>query len=282
MAGIIFPPIVAPLSAVLGLLITWRRHQTRLAAGIIRAKDLFARSDVQFYLYVTPDDRELCASCRQAHGNAYLARTIEQEGCPTFASPCPSPETCQGIFIPFYARWLEANELVARLRASQPTASVRMTREQLVKLASVVRHLPAGDPDRPGLHLLSAFMQEHHNPEQAIRSYGAVLDQATDLHRALLISAYMRLSGLLARQGDPRKALQVITHFEKRYASGQEGAFRPTGKQRRALSIMKTYLYALIDSSAQVIPKPATIPSAPIQEHHQDLSHDEQAGGDRS
>lgn len=77
--------------------------------------------------------------------------------------------------------------------------------------------------------------------------------------QAILMSAYLRLAGVLARRGNPREAIQVIEHFEKRVARADAGAFTPTGKQRRALSMMKPYLYALIDQNAESLSKPATI-----------------------
>lgn len=259
MSLVIIPDTVPPLCIVLALLVTWREYKRRLEAGAITAKDLFNPSGIRLYVYVTPNDPEMCDSCRQAHGNAFLAGTVEQKGFAPLASPCTSPEKCLSVLIPLSGRWLEANEVIARLRSSRKNPSVPLTAEELLKLASVVQHLDAGDRDRPGLHLLSAFMQERNNPRQAIQSYGAVLDEATHLHEPLLVPAYMRLAGLLARRGDPRKALQVIAHFEKRYARADVGTFQPTGKQRRALSTMKSYLYSIAESSTEHASKPATI-----------------------
>ena len=72
------------------------------------------------------------------------------------------------------------------------------------------------------------------------------------------MKVYLRLAGVLARRGNPRKAM-LIEHFEKRVARADAGTFTPTGKQRRALSTMQPYLYALIDQNAENLSKPAMI-----------------------
>lgn len=257
--AIIIPTIVWPLGGILGLLLAWRHHRNKLQAGLITSVDLLNPSGIQWYLYAVPDDPDVCQSCRDAHGTVFLARTVTY---PNFTSPaarCVTPAKCLGVFMPFSTGWLEANDLVDRLRVAKEE-SRRLSPKELNRLVAIEWHSGAGKHDRAGIHLLSGFLQERALPLQAIRSYGAVLEQATlPRDQALLMSAYLRLAGVLARRGNPRKAIQVIEHFEKRVARADAGTFTPTGKQRRALETMKPYLYALIDREAENRSKPATI-----------------------
>jgi hypothetical protein len=259
MAMIIIPTIAWHLGGILGLLLAWRHHQQKLQAGLITPVDLLNPSGIQWYLYAVPDDPDVCSSCRDAHGTVFLARAVTHPGFTPPAARCSTHEKCLGVFLSFSNGWLEASDLVAQLRVAK-AESRRLSQNELNRLVAVEWQNDTGKLDRAGIHLLSGFLRERSLPLQAIRSYGAVLEQATlPRDQALLMSAYMRLAGLLARRGNPRKAIQVIEHFEKRVARADAGTFTPTGKQRRALSTMKPYLYALIDREAENHSKPATI-----------------------
>jgi hypothetical protein len=55
------------------------------------------------------------------------------------------------------------------------------------------------------------------------------------------------------------KALDVITHCEKRYAKADIRTLTLTGKQRRTLAAMKPYLYSITESNAMPMKKPAQL-----------------------
>lgn len=255
--GLIIPVILWPLVGILGLLFFWRQHRQKLTAGLISPMDICNPSGIHWYLYAVPDDADVCSSCRETTGTAFLARKVTHLSLAP--ALCHTPEKCFAVLIPFAGGWLESNDVMAQLR-EEKTGSRRLSQQELGKLTGVEWTCDVGNLDCPGLHLLSAFLQERKLPIQAIRSYGAVLDLAKlPRDQALLISAYMRLAGMLARSGNPKKAVQVIEHFEKRVARADAGTFTPTGKQRRVLSTMKPYLYSLIDQDMEKVSKPATV-----------------------
>jgi len=259
MPMIIIPTLAWHFGGILGLLLAWRHHRQKLQAGLITPVDLLNPSGIYWYLYVVPDDPDVCSSCRDAHGTIFLAHAVTHPGFTPPAARCSTHEKCLGVFLSFSNGWLEANDLVAKLRAAK-AESRRLSQNELNQLVAIEWQNEVGQLDRAGIHLLSGFLRERSLPLQAIRSYGAVLEQATlPRDQSLLMSAYMRLAGLLARRGNPRKAIQVIEHFEKRVARADAGTFTPTGKQRRALSTMKPYLYALVDQGTDSRSKPATI-----------------------
>jgi hypothetical protein len=259
MNTIIVPSIAWLLGGILCLLLLWRHHRHKLQAGLITPVDLLNPSSVRWYLYAVPDDPDVCSSCRDTHGTAFLARAVARKDFASPAAQCPTPDKCLGVFMPFSDGWLEANDLLAQLRMAK-AESRRVSPVEINKLLAIEWQTDALKLDCTKIHLLSGFLQERSLPMQAIRSYGAVLERTTPPRdQALLMPAYMRLAGVLARRGNPREAIRVIEHFEKRVARADAGTFTPTGKQRRALSTMKPYLYALIDDAADNHPKPATI-----------------------
>jgi hypothetical protein len=247
------------LGGILCLLLLWRQHQRKVESGLIAPVDLLNPSGIRWYLYAIPDDLDVCSSCREANGTAFLARAAARKDFVSPAAQCTTPDKCLGLFMPFSDRWPEADDLLAQLKTGK-AESRRLAPAELSKLLAVEWQPDALKFDGANIHLLSGFLQESSLPLQAIRSYGAVLERATlPRDKALLMPAYIRLTGVLARRGNPREAIRVIEHFEKRVARAEAGTFTPTGKQRRALSTMKPYLYALIDDAADKQQKPATI-----------------------
>jgi hypothetical protein len=259
MEWIIIPGIVWHLGGILGLLVAWRHHEYKLKVGLISPVDLLNPSGIRWYLYAVPADSEVCSFCREAHGTAFLGGAVTRPGFTPLACPCTTPDKCFGMLLAFSGGWLEANDLMAQLRAAK-TERRRLAPDELNRLIGSEWEPDGGKLDRTEVHLLSGYLRECSHPLQAIRSYGAALEQATlPRDQALLMSVYLRLAGVLARRGNPREAIQVIEHFEKRVARADAGTFTPTGKQRRALSTMKPYLYALIHQHADNLSKPATI-----------------------
>lgn len=136
MESIIIPGIVWHLGGILGLLVAWRHHQYQLKVGLIAPGDLLNPSGIQWYLYAVSADSEVCSSCREAHGTAFLARAVARPGFTPLARPCPTPEKCCGVLLAFSGGWLEANDLMAQLRAAK-TERRRLSPEELNRLLAI-------------------------------------------------------------------------------------------------------------------------------------------------
>ena len=78
MDTIIIPGIVPPLCAILGLLLIWRHHQTRVSVGLSQAVDIFNPSGIRMYLYATPEN-ETCSSCKKSQWTVFLPTRIRQK-----------------------------------------------------------------------------------------------------------------------------------------------------------------------------------------------------------
>lgn len=173
-------------------------------------------------------------------------------------SPCSTPDRCGGVLIAFTGGWRQAVGILKDLKASEHQ-KLRLSPQELKQFADAEWRGTVANRDRAGVHLLSGFLAECHFPTEAIRSYGAVLEQALLPHdEAVVMAAYLRLTSLLARGNKPREALHVIEHFEKRVARAEPGTFTPRGKQRQSLVTMKPYLYSLVDADSD-ISKPASV-----------------------
>lgn len=259
MDTIIIPGIVPPLCAILGLLLIWRHHQNRVSVGLSQAVDIFNPSGILMYLYATPEN-DTCSSCKKSQWTVFLPQRIRQKDFSPLEAPCNSPEKCNGVLIGFFGGWLEANDIIRRAQALGKDGRLQLSPKELQPFLHGQWELsPHAQMDRVSLRMLSAILNESTNPQQAIAHYSFVLDQAKEeRHRPLLVPAYLRLVSLLARRGDLQKAVQIIDHFQKRYAREQYGPYYPSAKHRRAMSVMKPYLMSLLNPSSDGPTKPAS------------------------
>jgi hypothetical protein len=56
------PDVTVYLMAILGLLAVWQYYQMQIMAGRILAVDIFDRSGIRMYVYVTPHDDHICVT----------------------------------------------------------------------------------------------------------------------------------------------------------------------------------------------------------------------------
>ena len=66
--GIEIPDMTLYLVAVLALLVIWQYYQMQIMAGRILAVDIFDRSGIRMYCFVTADDDHICEVCSAAAG----------------------------------------------------------------------------------------------------------------------------------------------------------------------------------------------------------------------
>ncbi len=256
-------PIVPYLGLLLGLLIAWRHRDRKISAGHRLVFGLFHQVGPRLYLFVAPDTNQLCPACRDTHGTAFLPRLAEAPGFSPLGTPCKTPDVCASVLIGFHGGWKEANYLAKHLAASKSDGWLKLSQEELVRFSKGWREsIPDADRDLMGIQMLTALSTERRNPIQSAAAYGTVIDKAKEeQHLSLLVPAYLRLTSLLAQRGDPKRAIQIIEHFEKRYYRSEPGPYYPSAKQRRAMAVMKPYLLSMSDPSNSDVQKPATTPS---------------------
>lgn len=261
--NLVILPIVPYLGALLGLLLIWRHHDMQIAAGNRLALGLFNRSGMRMYLFAAPDMGQICPACREIHGTVFHPRLAEAPSFSPLASPCKSPDVCASVLIGFYGGWLEAADAVKRLAAPKSEGRVKLTPQELSKLArGWCASSPGAAVDRVGVEMLTALLAERATPIHAVTAYGHVVDKAKETRElSLLVPAYLRLTSLLAQRGDPKRAIQVIEHFEKRYYRCEPGPHYPTARQRRAMAVMKPYLMSMSDPSNKEVMKPTAASS---------------------
>jgi hypothetical protein len=189
-------------------------------------------------------------------------RTVETKTFTPLETPCKSPEVCASVLIGFYGGWLEAGDIIRRLSGAKTDGRLKLSQEEMHKLAKGWCENYAGAAlDRAGVHMLRGLLYERSNPIQSIVNYGVVVDQPEEAHSSsLLVPAYIRLTSLLAKRGDLKRAIQVVDHFEKRYYRREAGPHYPTAKQRRVMAVMKPYLLSMSDPSIKQV-KPANAAS---------------------
>ncbi|NJN36870.1 MAG: hypothetical protein HC794_07205 [Nitrospiraceae bacterium] len=74
-----FPDVTIYLVGILGLLVVWQYYQMQIMAGRILAVDIFDRSGIRMYLYVTPDDDHICEVCAASNGRVYVPSQVAKK-----------------------------------------------------------------------------------------------------------------------------------------------------------------------------------------------------------
>ncbi len=103
-----FQDVTLYLVAVLGLLVVWQYYQLQIMAGRILAVDIFDRSGIRMYVYVTPDDDRICEVCAASHGCVFLPSQVAKEKFSLLMGKCQRPTPCNGALVGLYGAWLEA------------------------------------------------------------------------------------------------------------------------------------------------------------------------------
>jgi len=233
------------LAAILGLLGLWLFHQMQVRAGRIQAVDLFDRSIVRMYLYVTYGEKPACDICAKAHGRVFLSSWTGKKHFSPLGGTCTGSVPCQGGLVGLYGGWLEAREIVARLQQVSKKAVVRLSPEELRKLVKGQwKKSVSADTDRVTVHMLEALSEDRHNADVAIEGYRNVISHAKEpRHFSLVVPAYLRLISFLLRVGREEDARQVIEQCEQLVSSGQLGANSPSADQRQVLEEKKALLW---------------------------------------
>src|SRR5215217_5267515 len=105
MVNVAVPEVVPYLLAVLGLLLIWQLHDIQVKAGRIKAADILHRSNIRFFIFVTPEDAATCPACRDANGRAFLPMAVTAKKFKHLDSPCTDTDGCRCIRIGLFGAW---------------------------------------------------------------------------------------------------------------------------------------------------------------------------------
>ena len=239
-----FPDVTIYLVAILGLLVLWQYYQMQIMAGRILAVDIFDRSGIRMYLYITPDDDHICDVCAASNGRVYSPSQVAKKNFSPLDRKCQRPTPCVGVLIGLYGAWLEARGVLENLRRNIKNGGIQLSGEEIRALVNGQwERCISADTDRLGIQMIEALSYEKINQEIAIQGYRYVVEEAREVrHLMLLVPAYVRLMQLLLRAGEEAEALEVIERFESRFPSTKRGPHFPSEKQREALKTKKAQL----------------------------------------
>ncbi|MGQ0665707.1 MAG: hypothetical protein ACT4O4_01620 [Nitrospiraceae bacterium] len=244
LAGLEFSDITLYLVAVLGLLVLWQYYQMQIMAGRILAIDIFDRSGIRMYIYLTPDGDDACEVCSAANGRVFLPSQVAKKGFSARGGKCARPKPCLGVLVGLYGGWLEARGLLEQLRANLKRGSRRLSPEEIQALVNGQwERCISAETDRLAVHMIEAVSLEKPDPAVAIHKYRYVVDEAKEVrHLLLLVPAYLRLVPLLAKAGEVAEALELIERFERRFPAMKRGPHFPSDQQREIMATRKTHL----------------------------------------
>ncbi|ULA64952.1 MAG: hypothetical protein LZF86_190246 [Nitrospira sp.] len=233
------------LVAILALLVVWQYYQMQIMAGRILAVDIFDRSGIRMYFFVTADDDHICEVCSEANGRVFSSSQVAKRSFNPLGGTCKRAVPCASVLVGLYGGWLEARGVLERLRANlKSRKSVQLSPEELRALVNGQweRSISA-DTDRIGVHIIEAMCYEKVNPDVAVSGYRFVVDQAKEIrHLMLLAPAYLRLAQLLIRAREAAEALELIERFEMRFPTNRRGPHFPSDEQREMMRTKKTQL----------------------------------------
>ena len=233
------------LAAILGLSGLWFFHQMQVRSGRIQAVDLFDRSLVRMYVYVTPVEGERCEVCAKAHGRLFLSSRVGKKGFTPLDGKCTGSVPCPGFLVGLYGGWSEAREIVARLQRQSKKTVMRLSSEEICSLVKGEwKRSVSADTDRVSVHMLEALSFESTNVDFSAEGYRQVITQAKEArHLPFVVPAYLRMIALLLRVGREEEARQDIQQFERRFPASQHDLDSPSTQQRKMLEEMKSQLW---------------------------------------
>ena len=239
-----FPDVTIYLVAILGLLVVWQYYQMQIMAGRILAVDIFDRSGIRMYIYVTPDDGNICDVCTGSHGHVFLPSHVAKKKFSPLAGKCKRPTPCPGVLIGLYGAWLEARGVLEQLRQSVKKGGIQLSAEEVRALVNGQwERCISAETDRLAVHMIEALAYEKVNQEVSIEGYRYVVNEVKEVrHLMLLVPAYMRLMQLLVRAGEEADALEVIEQFEQRFPLSKRGPHFPSEPQRDLMKTKKANL----------------------------------------
>ena len=243
--GIEIPDMTLYLVAVLALLVIWQYYQMQIMAGRILAVDIFDRSGIRMYFFVTADDDHVCEVCSAATGRVFSSSQVAKQSFTPLNGTCKRAVPCASVLVGLYGGWLEARGVLERVRANfKRRKGVQLSPEELRAMVNGQweRSISA-DTDRLGIHIIEAMCYEKVNPQVAVSGYRFVVDQAKEIrHLMLLVPAYLRLTQLLIRSGEAAEALELVERFETRFPTNKRGPHFPSEEQREMMRTKKTQL----------------------------------------
>lgn len=239
-----FQDITMYLVAILGLLVLWQYYQMQIMAGRILAVDIFDRSGIRMYVFVTPDDDHICETCSESNGRVFLPSQVAKKRFSPLDGKCKRPTPCLGVLVGLYGGWLEARGVLERLRTNIKRGGIQLSAEEMRAMVNGQwERCISADTDRLGIHMIEALCYEKINQAVSIAGFRYVAEGAKEVrHLMLLVPAYLRLVQLLVRAGEGAEALELIERFENRFPSSKRGPHFPSEEQRDIMKTRKTHL----------------------------------------
>ena len=248
------------ICAILALLLIWQYHQNQVLTGRIQAVDIFDRWGIRMYVFATPDDEEICESCREVNGMVYLPSRVAKRDFTPLKTPCTNKGRCLVLMIGLYGAWQEARQVVQKLRSgAKKEGMLQLTVEELIGMTKGGwEGSVSAATDRLSVVMLGALNAEGTDPYASVFAYQQIIQEAQEVRDLpLIVPAYLRLTGLLDRQGRTQEALEVIEDFEKRYPPSKTGPYFPKGMQRGLMTIKKSRLKTATNYVKASAPEPS-------------------------
>ncbi len=216
----------------------------QIMAGRILAVDIFDRSGIRMYIYVTPNGDHICEVYSESHGRVFSPSQVAKKWFPPLDRKCKRSATCPGVLVGLYGDWLEARGVLERLRANLKKVGIQLSAEELRAMVNGQweRSISA-ETDRLGIHMIEALCYETINHGVSMYGYRYVVQEAREVrHLMLLVPAYFRLVQLLVRTGEGVKALELIERFENRFPATRREPHVPSDEQRDVMKTRKPHL----------------------------------------
>ncbi|HWF61079.1 MAG TPA: hypothetical protein VN666_12320 [Nitrospira sp.] len=213
-------------------------------AGRILAIDIFDRSGIRMYIYVTPSDAQICEVCAASNDCFFLPSQVAKKNFSPLTGKCQRPTPCIGVLVGLYGAWLEARGVLEHLRNNVKNGGIQLSAEEVRALVNGQwERCISADTDRLGIHMIEALSYEKINPEVSIESYRYIVNEVKEVrHLMFLVPAYLRLMQLLFRTGEEAEALETIERFAGRFPTTKRGPHFPSDEQREIMKTKKAQL----------------------------------------
>ncbi len=238
------PDVTVYFMAILGLIVVWQYYQMQIMSGRILAIDIFDRSGIRMYIYVTPSDDHICEVCAASNGCFFLPSQVAKKKFSPLSGKCQRSTPCIGALVGLYGAWLEARGVLEHLRTNAKKGGIQLSTEEVRALVSGQwERCISADTDRLGIHMIEALSYEKINPEVSVEGYRYVVNEVKEVrHLLFLVPAYLRLMQLLLLAKEEAEALETIERFEARFPQTKRGPHFPSDEQRAIMKTKKSQL----------------------------------------
>jgi len=245
MINVAVPDVVPYLLAVLGLLLIWQLHEIQIKAGRIKATDILHRSNIRFFVYVTPEDASTCSACREASGKTFVPMAVTAKKFTHLEGSCTNHDGCRCVRIGLYGAWPEAQAVQSKLEAGKTVKLAHKELDQLIDGGKMRRH--GIESDKVSLAMLEATRAESWDVDLAIDRYRDVLEQAkSDRDREFLLPSYLRLCELYEKKGRHKDALAIVDRFLHAYEFPAKSRQAVPASLIEGMKLRRTRLMALM------------------------------------